>query len=56
MIVDIYAEGAGPLSYVKLTAKVPIFEYAIICDVVVTQDKAVKSGRSTKPAVKITKQ
>jgi hypothetical protein len=52
--VDIYSESA-PLTFTRSAAKVPIFEYSIVCDVNVTQGEKPK-GRGAKPSVKINKQ
>jgi hypothetical protein len=49
----VYAESA-PLTFTKEGAKVPIFEYTIVCDVNVTEEKPQKRG--AKPMVKITRQ
>ena len=51
--VDIYNE-SGSLAFTKAAVKVPIFEYSIICDVAVTEEKPAKRG--AKPSVKITRQ
>lgn len=52
MIVDIYSEN-GSLSFIKTVAKVPIFEYSIICDMEVTVQKPLKRG--DKLTLKITR-
>ena len=54
MSVDVYAESA-PLTFTKSVAKVPIFEYTIVCDVDVTVEKMGKQ-RGAKATVKITRQ
>jgi len=51
VVVDVYAE-SGQLTFTKSAAKVPIFEYLIVCDVVVSVE-AVKKG--AKQTLKITK-
>lgn len=47
-----YGESAS-LTFAKVAAKVPIFEYTIVCDVDVTVEKAQKRG--AKPTLKITR-
>ena len=51
--VDIYSE-SGSLTFMKSAVKVAIFEYSIVTDVSVTEEKPAKKG--AKPAVKITRQ
>ena len=52
MLVDVFGETAS-LTFTKVTAKVPIFEYMIICDVDVTEEKPAKRG--AKANIKITR-
>jgi len=54
VVGDVFSQGDQPLSYVKTASKVPIFEYAIVCEVSVTEEK--KAGRGAKLTLKITKQ
>lgn len=54
VVGDVFSQGDQPLSYVKAVSKVPIFEYAIVCEVSVTEEK--KTGRGAKLTLKITKQ
>lgn len=54
MEVDVFAESAGNLEFAWERARVPIFEYTIVCDVSVTEEKAHKRG--AKPSLRITKQ
>lgn len=51
--VDVFAESTN-LTFSKIDSKVPIFEYTIICDLAVTEEKPAKKG--AKPTLKITRQ
>lgn len=52
--VNIYSETAS-LTFTRSAAKVPIFEYTIVCDVEVTEEPRGKK-RGDKPIVKISRQ
>ena len=52
--VEVFAESASLTFTRDSAAKVPIFEYTIVCDVIVAEEKPQKRGG--KPIVKITRQ
>lgn len=55
VVVDIYSESAS-LSFAKSAARVPIFEYTIVCDVDIAEAIPAGKKKGQKAQVKITRQ